>query len=120
MEMNSDIAVTPERLREISGHLKTGASDIEGILSRLSGDIAPVRSEWVGAAQTQFNALWEQLQQDASSLRSVLTGIAKLTEKAASAYEATEQSIANSFDEFRVERDLVHAIDGVFGELPAS
>jgi WXG100 family type VII secretion target len=118
--MNSDIAVTPERLREISGHMKTGASDIEAIMSRLSGDIAPVRSEWVGAAQTQFNALWEQLQQDASGLRSVLTGIAKLTEKAASAYEMTEQSIAHSFDEFRVERDLVHAVDGVFGELPAS
>ena len=118
--MNSDIAVTPERLREVSGHMKTGASDIESILTRLSGDIAPVRSEWVGAAQTQFNALWEQLQQDATSLRSVLTGIAKLTDKAASAYESTEQSIAASFDEFRAERDLVHAVDGVFGELPAS
>ena len=118
--MNSDIAVTPERLREISGHMKTGASDIEAILSRLTSDVAPVRTEWVGSAQTQFNAQWEQLQHDARSLRSVLTGIAKLTEKAASAYEATEQSIANSFDEFRVERDLVHAVDGAFGELPAS
>jgi WXG100 family type VII secretion target len=118
--MKNDIAVTPERLREISGHMKTGAADVEGILARLSGDIAPVRSEWVGAAQTQFDALWDQLQQDARSLRSVLTGIAKLTEKAASAYEATEQSIAKSFEEFGAERDLVAAVDGVFGELPAS
>jgi WXG100 family type VII secretion target len=100
--------------------MSTGAAEVKTILSKLADDVAPVRSEWVGAAQTQFNALWDQLQQDASGLRSVLTGIARLTENAAAAYETTEQSIAKAFDEFRIERDMVHAVDGVFGELPAS
>jgi WXG100 family type VII secretion target len=114
--MTSGIAVTPERLREISQQMSVGATDVQAILSKLSGDVAPVRSEWVGAAQAQFNTLWDKLQQDASGLHSALTGIAKLTEKAATAYEAAEQSIAKSFDEFRIERDMVHAIAGVFGD----
>jgi len=118
--MASGIAVTPERIREISAQMSTGAADVQAILSRLSGNVAPVRSEWVGAAQAQFNTLWDQLQLDASSLHSVLTGIAKLTENAATAYELTEQSIAKSFDEFRIEQDMVHAIAGVFDDLAAS
>ncbi len=100
--MTSGIAVTPERLREISAQMSAGAADVEAILSRLSGNVAPVRSDWVGAAQAQFNTLWDQLQRDASGLHSVLTGIAKLTENAAAAYEAAELSIAQAFDEFRV------------------
>jgi WXG100 family type VII secretion target len=115
--MTSGIAVTPERLREISAQMSTGAADVEAILSRLSRDVAPVRSEWVGAAQEQFNTLWDRLQQDASGLHSVLTGIAKLTQSAATAYEATEQSIAQSFDEFRVERDMTPATAAELGEL---
>ncbi len=118
--MASGIAVTPEKLREISAQMSAGATDIKAILSRLTGDVAPVRTEWVGSAQVQFNALWDQLQKDANGLHSVLTGIAELTQKAAAAYEATEQSIAKSFDEFRSDRDIVDAIAGAFGELPAS
>jgi WXG100 family type VII secretion target len=117
--MATGIAVTPERLLEISAQMSTGAADIQAILSRLSGNIAPVRSEWVGAAQAQFNALWDQLQKDASGVHSVLTGIAKLTENAATAYEAAERSIAQSFDQFRVEQDMVQAIAGVFDEVDA-
>ena len=100
--MPDRIAVTPEGLREISARMSTGAADVEAILSRLSRSVAPVRSEWVGAAKVHFNTLWDQLQKDASGLHSVLTGIAGLTDCAATAYEATEQTIADSFDGFRV------------------
>ena len=108
--MTDRIAVTPERLREISAQMSTGAADVEAILSRLSRDVAPVRSEWVGAAKVQFNSLWDQLQHDAGGLHSVLTGIAKLTECAATAYEATEQNIVNSFDEFLIRPGVVRAV----------
>jgi WXG100 family type VII secretion target len=114
--MASGIAVTPDKLREISGQMSSGAADVEAIVSRLSGDVAPVRSEWAGPAQSLFNALWDQLQKDAGGVNSVLNGIAELTQKAAAAYEATEQSIAKSFDAFRIERDVNAAIAGVLGE----
>ncbi len=111
-DMPSGIVVTPQRLREVSAQMSTGAADVKAILSRLSGNVAPVRSEWVGSAQTQFNALWDQLQKDANGLHSVLTGIAKLTENAATAYEAAELSIAKAFDEFRIEPEGVHVVSG--------
>jgi len=105
--MANGIAVTPERLREVSAEVGDGAAEVDAILSRLAAAVAPVRSEWVGAAQVQFEALWEQLQKDASGVHSVLSGIAKLTQNAATAYAATEQSIANSFNEFRVEMEEI-------------
>lgn len=93
------ISVTPEQLREISAQMSAGAANVEETLSRLAGTIAPLRSEWVGAAQAQFEALWDQWQRDATGLESALTGIAQLTQNAASSYETTEQSIATSFNQ---------------------
>ncbi len=126
--MTSGIAVTPEKLRDISSKMNSGAADVRAILSRLADNVGPVRLEWVGAAQSQFNTLWDQLQLDASGLNSVLTGIAKLTQNAAAAYEAAEQSIARAFDEFRVEKDpfaleiaecdIVAEAEGNLVELP--
>jgi len=98
--MGTGIAVTPEQLRKISAQISAGASDIDAILARVSREVAPVRTEWVGAAQAQFGTLWERLQADAAGLRSILAGIAKLTEGAAQSYEAAEQAIAQSFTEF--------------------
>ena len=108
----STIAVTPERLREVAAKIGVGAAEVTAILSKLAGDVAPVRSEWAGSAQVQFNALWDQFERDVSDLRSVFGGMAKLTKNAASAYEAAEQTIAKSFDEFRVEGGVVQAVAG--------
>jgi WXG100 family type VII secretion target len=97
--MAGGIAVTPEQLREISAQMSAGAGDVEETLSRLAGVVAPLRTEWVGTAQAQFEVLWDQWQRDASGLHSALTGIAQLTQNAASSYETTEQSIASSFNQ---------------------
>jgi WXG100 family type VII secretion target len=97
--MAGGITVTPEQLREISSQMSAGAADVEATLSRLAGVVAPLRSEWVGSAQAQFEALWDQWQRDATGLHSALTGIAQLTQNAATSYESTEQSIATSFSQ---------------------
>ena len=101
--MSTGIAVTPERLREISTQLSAGTAEIDVILFKIASEVAALRTEWVGPARTQFGTLWEQLQADAYGLHSVLTGIAELTQRAASAYEAAEKAIAKSFTELRVE-----------------
>jgi WXG100 family type VII secretion target len=96
--MTYGISVTPEQLREISAQMSAGAADVESTLSRLAGVVSPLQSEWVGTAQAQFESLWNQWQRDASGLHSALTGIAQLTQNAASSYESTEQNIASSFN----------------------
>lgn len=63
--------------------MSAGAAEVTAILSKLAGDVAPARSEWAGAAQVRFNALWDQLELDVIDLQSVLGGMAKLTKNAA-------------------------------------
>jgi WXG100 family type VII secretion target len=101
--VSTGIAVAPERLREISKKLSAGTMEIDAILHGVANEITSVQTEWAGPARTQFETLWERLQTDASGLRSVLHGIAKLTQEAAKAYEAAEAAIAKSFSEMRVE-----------------
>ena len=95
--MASGITVTPEQLQQISAQLTSGASEVESILSQLANAVSPLQSEWVGAAQAQFEGLWTQWQRDATGLHQALEGVARLTAQASQSYESTEQSIASSF-----------------------
>ena len=97
--MAGGITVTPEQLQGISTQMTSGAADVEATLSRLASLVSPLQTEWVGSAQAQFEALWDQWQRDASGLHAALTGIAQLTQNAAASYENTEQSIATSFSQ---------------------
>lgn len=91
------ITVTPEQLSDASRQLNNGAGQIDAILAQLSSQIAPLQSEWRGAAQASFEALWNEWQSGAKQLHEALTGIATLTQQAAQSYESTESGIATSF-----------------------
>jgi WXG100 family type VII secretion target len=97
--MAGGITVTPTQLQEISAQMSSGAADVEATLSRLAGVVSPLRSDWVGSAQAQFEVLWDQWQKDGAGLQQALTGIAQLTQNAATSYETTEQSVASSFNQ---------------------
>jgi len=97
--MAGGITVTPEQLQQISSQLTSGASEIESILSQLANLVSPLQSEWVGAAQAQFEELWTQWQSDATGLHQALEGVAQLTASASQSYASTEQSIASSFNQ---------------------
>jgi WXG100 family type VII secretion target len=93
----SGIQVTPEQLQTASRNLTTGASTIDGTLSQLRAQIAPLAGEWRGVAQQRFEALWKEWDTSAKQLHEALTGIAQLTGQASQAYAHTEQGIASSF-----------------------
>ena len=95
--MAGGITVTPEQLQSISSQISGGSNEIESILSQLRNVVAPLQSDWVGAAQAQFEELFNQWQTDANGLQQALAGIASLTMNASNAYAQTEQSIASSF-----------------------
>ena len=54
------IRVTPEQLASVASQLNGGAGSIDGILSQLAGNVAPLGSDWAGVAQGRFLQLWEQ------------------------------------------------------------
>jgi WXG100 family type VII secretion target len=70
------IRVTPEQLQQISAQLDAGASSIEGTLRQLSGNVAPLGSDWAGVAQARFLELWAEWQRSGAALHQALTGIA--------------------------------------------
>ena len=59
------IKVTPEQLASVAGQLNGGAGSIEGTLSQLAGNVAPLGSDWAGVAQGRFMQLWEDMSRGA-------------------------------------------------------
>jgi len=92
------IKVTPEQLSQLSGNVARGSGDIDGILSSLRSQVAPLAgSDWAGQASAQFNAMFEQWQRSARDLNSALHGISALLANAGSSYAQAEQQIAATF-----------------------
>jgi WXG100 family type VII secretion target len=91
------IRVTPEQLASVASQLNGGASSIDGILSQLAGNVAPLGSDWAGVAQGRFLQLWEQWQTSSKQLHQALAEIAVLMQRAAGAYKSNEQQIAAMF-----------------------
>src|SRR5436309_3392012 len=54
------IRVTPDQLAGVAGRLRGGAAGIDGTLTQLAADVAPLGTDWAGPAQTRFLQLWEQ------------------------------------------------------------
>jgi early secretory antigenic target protein ESAT-6 len=92
-----NILVTPEQLQQVSAQLNTGAASINQTLSQLHGQVAPLRSEWRGQAQAQFERLWAEWHRSAAGIQEALGGISRLTAAASASYAETEQSVARSF-----------------------
>lgn len=94
----SGIKVTPEQLNALSASVARGSGDIEGTLSTLRSQVAPlVGGDWAGAASAQFNALYEQWARSAKDLNDALQGISGLLGRAATSYATAEGEIASSF-----------------------
>ncbi len=91
------IRVTPDQLAGVAGRLRGGADGIESTLGRLAADVAPLGTDWAGAAQARFTQLWQQWQNSSHQLQQALSDIAVLMQGAAADYAANEQSVAARF-----------------------
>ena len=93
----ANITVTPEQLQDTANRLLAGAASIEQTLGELTSNVAPLRSEWRGDAQAQFEMLWDQWHRSGRDLNDALNGIARLTQQAGVHYADTEGAIKSSF-----------------------
>jgi WXG100 family type VII secretion target len=93
----SNILVSPEQLQQVSAQLNAGANTINQTLSQLHGQVAPLRCEWRGQAQVQFERLWAEWHRSAAGIQEALNGISRLTSAAGASYAGTDQDIARSF-----------------------
>jgi early secretory antigenic target protein ESAT-6 len=91
------IRVTPEQLAGVAGQLNAGAGSIEATLGQLAGQVSPLGSDWAGAGQARFLALWQQWQTSSRNLHQALEEISQLMRQASVAYESNDQQVASSF-----------------------
>jgi WXG100 family type VII secretion target len=91
------IRVTPDQLSSVAARLRGGSAGIEGTLSQLAGDVAPLGADWAGLAQVRFQQLWDQWQTSSRQLQQALSDIAVLMQGAAADYAANEQAVASRF-----------------------
>jgi early secretory antigenic target protein ESAT-6 len=91
------IRVTPEQLAQVSSQLQSGAGSIEATLAQLAAQVAPLGSDWAGAGQARFLALFDQWQTSSRQLHQALVDIAVLMRQAGAAYEANDAQVAASF-----------------------
>jgi WXG100 family type VII secretion target len=96
--MAGGIKVTPEQLMTMSGNVQRGSADIDSTLQSLKSQIMPLLgSDWAGQASAQFQALFDQWQQNARGLNEALAGISQLLGNASTSYAQAEQQIASTF-----------------------
>ncbi len=93
----ANILVNPEHLHSLGIQLNTGAGSIETILSRLTGQVAPLQSEGRGVAQARFEQLWTESHRSSRQSQEALHGVFLLTQSAASSCHDAESAIATSF-----------------------
>lgn len=91
------INVTPQMLIDAAHTTTARAVEIEATLTALGAQIQALTTDWQGAAQIQFSALYEQWQVSARSLNEALTGMGRLLDAAGVAYEEGESRIARMF-----------------------
>jgi len=91
------IRVTPEQLSSVAAQLNGGAGSIDATLSQLSSQVAPLGSEWAGAGQARFMALYQEWQRSSRQLHQALVDISVLMRQASAAYEANDTQVGASF-----------------------
>lgn len=93
----ASINVTPQMLIDAAHMATARAVEIDATLVALGAQIQALTTDWQGAAQIQFFALYEQWQVSARSLNEALNGMGRLLDAAGVAYEEGESRIARMF-----------------------
>lgn len=96
MSMQS-MSVTPARVHEIAGQVRSESQQIASDLDHLEKRINALRGKWSGesqAAYTQAQARWSA---QLSEMQQLLATVASKTEEIASGYTATDKSAAQLF-----------------------
>jgi WXG100 family type VII secretion target len=95
-ESMAAIDVESTELRQQAQSVRSGASEVNDIVGRLTGQVQELSGRWRGSASESFQGLWDEWQRGAQQLREAMQGIGDFLERAAETYEQAEDSIKSS------------------------
>ena len=90
------LAVQSEDLRAQSGAVKSGANEVNDILSRLTQQISDLAAAWEGGASQAFQDRWREWQNGAQNVQQAMDDMGEFLRQAAEAYEETENSLKSA------------------------
>jgi len=90
------LKVTSEQLIALSHSLGSGSEQVQQQLVSLRNQVAPIATEWEGAASSSFQQLWQEWERSARQLHEALTGISTLLNRAGQTYQSAEDSVKSS------------------------
>jgi WXG100 family type VII secretion target len=93
------LKVTSEQLISSSQSLQAGSDQVQQQLTSLRNQIAPLASDWEGAASASFQQLWQEWDSGAKQLQEALTGISVLLSRAGQTYQSAEDSVKSSMQQ---------------------
>ncbi|WP_295829286.1 WXG100 family type VII secretion target [uncultured Microbacterium sp.] len=93
----SDFRVTPESLHAAAARLRSESARIDSTLSGLDSEVARLRGQWEGAAQTAYNNAQQQWSATLEQMRDVLQRISNATDSIADDYVSADRASAARF-----------------------
>lgn len=90
------IGVQSEELHAQHGRVINGASEVEAILSRLTGEIANLAGSWQGSASQAFQSRWQEWQTGATQVQQAMQNMGQFLQQAAQSYETTEEELRSA------------------------
>jgi WXG100 family type VII secretion target len=90
------IKVTPDELRTQASQVAQGASEVEGLLQKLLGQVHDLAGRWEGAGSSSFQQLYEEWSKGAEMTKQGMDGISKFLNDAAQQYEDTDTAVASA------------------------
>ena len=91
------MSVNPGQVNALAGEIRNGATGIQTQLDNLGTEVAKLRGQWGGDAQTAYDAAQRSWTQSVSAMQELLTQIATKTEEISSTYVQSDNSSANRF-----------------------
>ncbi|MPZ65187.1 MAG: WXG100 family type VII secretion target [Pseudonocardiaceae bacterium] len=89
--MAGQYEVTPEEMQAGAKQVFQVNEEVQGELSKLRNQLAPLAGAWKGSASVSFQNLMQRWDQNAQTLNEALRGIAEQLEGSGTAYQAEEE-----------------------------
>jgi WXG100 family type VII secretion target len=89
------LGVQSEDLHSEATSVRSGASEVNHILQKLTAEISNLAASWEGGASA-FRDRWHEWQTGAEQIRQAMDDMGAFLEQAAHSYEATEEHIKSA------------------------
>jgi WXG100 family type VII secretion target len=91
------MSVSPARVNDLAGQIRSGAIVIREDLNTLESKINPVRESWSGAAQAAYDDAQRKWNKELAEMQQLLENIASKTEQISAGYTDTDSQAAKRF-----------------------